>query len=142
MENETGGALIPVALLAAASGARATSGVAALVPNGATKTLALGELVADKLPTIPDRIEPRALAGRVAAGALVGAIVANRTGGNRRTSAIVGALVAFASAHASYRMRRALSELMPPTAAAVVEDAMVVAMAAAGAAMLDGREPG
>src|SRR5918996_1128590 len=36
---------------------------------------AVGELVADKLPTTPDRTRPGPFAGRVASGALVGAAV-------------------------------------------------------------------
>jgi len=139
MRYQTREALIPVVLLAAASGARTSSGVAALFPRRATRLWALGELIFDKVPTIPDRIDPGPLAGRIVAGASLGAIVAGRTGTNRGEAAIVGAVIALASAHASYRIRRMLSRMLPPTAAALVEDAIILASATAGARMLPRR---
>jgi uncharacterized membrane protein len=141
MKNRNAEALIPLALLAAVSGARTSSGIAAAVPAAPTRLLALGELILDKLPGVPDRIEPRLIAGRIAAGALVGAIVGGRTGNPRGESAIIGGLIAFASAHATYRMRRALGKRLPAFAAALAEDAIVVGAAAAGAAMLRSDQP-
>jgi uncharacterized membrane protein len=144
VHHETRGALIPLTLLAAASGARTMSGVAAITPGrarSAARLAALSELIADKLPNIPDRVDPALLLGRVAAGAVVGALVANRTGRGRAGSVISGGLIAFASAHATYRMRRALRERLPALAAAVVEDAIVVGAAVAGAAMLRSMRP-
>lgn len=129
-------ALIPLALLASASGARTWAGVAALSRRGPTRLLAAGEMVYDKVPTVPSRVAPSSLIGRVAAGALVGAVVGHRTGRSRTGSAIVGGLIAFASAHLSYRMRRALAERMPATAAALVEDGIVVGAAMTGARLL------
>jgi uncharacterized membrane protein len=136
MRHETHEALNPVVLLAAASGARTSSGVAALFPGPVTRLWAFGELIVDKLPSVPDRIGLGPLAGRVIAGASLGAIVGGRTGTNRAQSAMVGALIAFASAHASYRMRRMLSRVLPSMTAALLEDAIVLAGAAAGAAMV------
>ena len=129
-------ALIPLTLLAAASGARTTAGIAATFPRQATRAWALGELVLDKLPDIPDRIDPRLIAGRVAAGVLVGATVGHRTRHSRVGAAVLGGLIAFASAHLTYRMRRVLGERLPAFSAALVEDVLVVAAAAAGAATL------
>ena len=133
--------LIPLVLLAAASGARTSAGIAAAVATTPTRLWALGELAFDKLPNVPDRIDSRLIAGRVAAGVFVGAMVGNRTGRSRAESAVLGGLIAFASAHATYRMRRALGERLPAFAAALAEDAIVLSAAAAGAAMLrsDGR---
>ena len=111
------------------------SGVAA-ISGGAAKLFAFGELIADKMPNIPDRIDPGPLLGRVAAGALVGSIAGGRTRRNRGESAVIGGLVAFASAHATYRMRRALCARLPAVAAALVEDAIVVGVAATAGAML------
>jgi uncharacterized membrane protein len=136
VHDETRGALIPLTLLAAASGARTMSGVAAIAPVSAAKVLALGELIADKVPNIPDRVDPAPLLGRVAAGALVGAVIGGRTGRSRSELAIIGGLVAFGSTHATYRMRRALSERLPSVAAALVEDAIVVGAAVTAGAML------
>jgi uncharacterized membrane protein len=136
MRDEIRPTLVPLTLLAAASGARTMTGVAAIAPGSATKLLAVGELIADKLPNIPNRVDPALLLGRIAAGTLVGAMVGNRTGRNRGTSAIIGGLIAFASAHATYRLRRALSERLPPVTAALVEDTVVLGAAVAGGAML------
>ncbi|MBE7187079.1 DUF4126 family protein, partial [Jatrophihabitans endophyticus] len=46
--------------------------------QGVVGLLALGELVADKLPMAPSRLEPPGLSGRLVVGAACGAIVARR----------------------------------------------------------------
>jgi uncharacterized membrane protein len=140
MHRETRGSLVPLALLAAASGARTWAGVAAISRRTPTKLFAAGEFIYDKVPTVPSRVAPPLLVGRIAAGALVGATVGRRTGRNRAGSAILGGLVAFASAHATYRMRRALGRRLPAMAAALVEDAMVAGAAVAGAELLRQRD--
>jgi uncharacterized membrane protein len=136
MHEQTRGSLMPLALLAAASGARTSAGVAAMSRRTPARLFAAGEFIYDKVPTVPDRIAPPLLLGRVAAGALVGAAVGRRTGRNRFGSAVLGGLVAFASAHATYRIRRALGKRLPPLAAALVEDALVVGAAVAGTELL------
>jgi len=136
MRDETRPGLIPLALLAAASGARSVTGVAAISTHAPLKLLAAGELIADKAPGIPNRVDPGPLLGRVVAGALLGIAVSRRRAGNRSELAVVGGLVAFLSAHATFRMRRALSAHLPPVSAALVEDAIVVGAAVAGAALL------
>jgi len=131
---------MPLALLAAASGARTWAGVAAISRRTPTKLFAAGEFIYDKVPTVPSRLAPPLLAGRIAAGALVGATVGHLTGRNRAGSATLGGLVAFASAHATYRMRRALGRRLPPVAAALLEDAIVVGAALSGAQLLRRRD--
>ena len=112
------------------------AGVAAVSPRKTTAALAAAEVIADKVPTAPDRTDPALILGRMAAGALVGVLVGRRTGMNPRVAAVVGAATAFASTHATYRVRRALMTRMPAVTAAFVEDAMVAGVAAAGAALL------
>jgi uncharacterized membrane protein len=131
---------MPLALLAAASGARTWAGVAAMSRRTPTTLFAAGEFIYDKWPTVPSRVAPPLLVGRIAAGALVGVTVGGRSGRNRAGSAILGGLVAFASAHATYRMRRALGRHLPATAAALVEDVIVVGAAWAGAELLRRRD--
>jgi uncharacterized membrane protein len=130
--------LIPLALLAAASGARSMTGVAALSTHAPLKLLAAGELIADKAPGIPNRVDPAPLFARVVAGALLGIAVSRRRAarGNQIDLAVIGGLVAFLSAHATFRMRRALSAHLPAVSAALVEDAIVVGTAVTGAALL------
>jgi uncharacterized membrane protein len=66
--------------------------------------MASGELAVDKLPSTPSRLDPLPLLGRVASGALVGALVDRR---HRAAGAIVGAAAAVAAAHAFARCRTA-----------------------------------
>ncbi len=132
--------MIPLTLLAATSGARTWSGIAAISHGTPARLFAAGEFIYDKVPTVPSRLAPPLLAGRVAAGALVGATIGGRMERNRAGSTILGGLVAFASAHATYRMRRALGRRLPPMAAALLEDAIVVGAAWAGAELLRRRD--
>ena len=136
MRDETRETLLPLALLSAASGARTMAGVAAVSPRRSTAALAAAEMIADKVPIAPNRTEPALILGRMAAGALIGALVGRRTGMNPRAAAAIGAMTAFASTHATYRVRRALMARMPAVTAAFVEDALVAGVAAAGAVLL------
>jgi uncharacterized membrane protein len=136
MDEHTRDTVFPLTLLAAASGARTWAGVAAIEPRSVVPLFAAGELIFDKLPNVQDRTDGASLLGRIAAGAVIGAMVGGRTGTNRIESAILGGLVAVASAYATHRMRRALGERLPAVAAALTEDAIVVGAAAAGAALL------
>ncbi len=153
----------PIAMIAGATGARCMTGIAAVAharavnPDALGHTspgryldrnianvasvLAAGELVGDKLPNVGDRIAPGALLGRVAAGAVIGAAVANITGHERRNAAIGGAVAAFVGAHLSFQFRKALSRHMPALVAAVIEDAAVLGLAAAGTRLLGPRRP-
>lgn len=67
---------------------------------------------------------------------VIGAIVARRTKDDPVALAAVGGLTSFVSAHLTYRLRRALMEHLPAFAAAVVEDAVVIATATAGASLM------
>src|SRR6185369_9352609 len=91
---------------------RVTSEFDRKIAVGAT-LLALGEFVADKSPNIGDRIDAGQIIGRCIAGAIVGAGVAQFSGKDRKIPAIVGAVTAFAAAHASFRARRALDDVLP-----------------------------
>jgi uncharacterized membrane protein len=135
--------IAPVALLAAATGARTTVGVAAVGQTRSaplatvTALLALLELLADKLPNIRNRTDPAAIAGRMAAGALIGAAVSEAAGRDRLPAALAGATFAFVGAHLSFRFRRSLMRHLPPLTAAVVEDAVVIALARTGERFLE-----
>jgi uncharacterized membrane protein len=142
-------------LLAAATGARTFFGVATTAQRIAAagdgelreparslarphiaagiSALAAFELVADKLPVVGNRIDAGPLTGRLVSGAVIGASIAAVTGKDRATYALLGAAAAFAGAHVGFRVRRELSAVLPPTIAAVVEDAAVAALAQAGA---------
>ncbi|MBX0292906.1 DUF4126 family protein [Hymenobacter sp. HSC-4F20] len=70
------------------------------------KVLAAGEMTADKLPQMPDRIAPTALAGRAAAGALVGATLYKINHDKQLTGALVGALAALGATYISFFLRK------------------------------------
>ncbi len=128
--------MVPLALLASASGARTWAGVAAVSGRAPARLCAAGELIYDKVPNVPSRLARRGLVGRVVAGAVVGVVVARRTGRSRAGSALLGGLIALASAHLTYRMRAALSARMPATAAGLVEDGLAAGTAVVGARLL------
>lgn len=89
------------------------------------------EHVADKLSFIPARTDPAPLAGRIAAGALCGFVIARRAGESAVTGAIVGGLAAAAATFAAYHLRRALTADagLPDLPVALVEDVVAVAIA-------------
>ena len=144
-------------LLAAASGARSFSGLAGVARTRAAEArppivhrfdqqvakvavaCAAFELMADKAPNFPDRVSPASLFGRVLAGAVVGAAMAGDQTRDRRPYAIAGAVIAFVSAHVTFRARRALAEQIPGFAAGLVEDALVVGAVAAATALAQPR---
>ncbi|MDX1582230.1 MAG: DUF4126 family protein [Thermoanaerobaculia bacterium] len=73
--------------------------------------LALLELIGDKLPAAGDRIDPAPMIGRIAAGALAGALVCRDRSDERvASSAGVGALSALGAAVASFHLRRSIRE--------------------------------
>ena len=121
------------AVLGAVSGSRSMLGLAVVADRvlppaaaGLMKLLALGELAADKSPTIPARTEPIPLAGRIVAGALAAAAVASR--GRRLQSAAVGAAGALSAAFALYQLRQwATTGLgVSNIAAGLAEDALAL----------------
>lgn len=91
--------------------------------------LAVGELVADKLPGVPSRIAPGPLLGRAALGALVGALAAGRKG--QAAGAAVGAVAAVAAAFAGWFLRSeaARATSLPDPSLALAEDAVAVVAA-------------
>jgi uncharacterized membrane protein len=93
------------------------------------KVPAAGELVLDKLPMTPSRIEFPAIFGRIGSGAVVGATLYRAHGKNLFIGLVVGALSALASTYAAYYLRRTLGEQfdIPDLALGIAEDALVVA---------------
>ncbi|MFD2786423.1 DUF4126 family protein [Hymenobacter rubripertinctus] len=70
------------------------------------KLLAAGEMVGDKLPQTPDRIEPAGLLGRAAAGALVGATLFKISHDKTLNGAVLGTLAAVAGTYLSFFLRK------------------------------------
>ena len=98
--------------------------------------LALGELVADKLPSTPSRLAPAPLVFRAISGAVCGYAVCgrNRTKQEKWGSAIVGASAALAAAWAGYTYRK--NSNLPKLVAALAEDAVAMGAGAAVIALI------
>ena len=94
------------------------------------KLFAAGELVGDKLPFIPSRLDPGPLAGRMASGAVTGATIARLGHRSAGAGALLGAASAVAGAFAAFHARRALGEKtgLPDPLVALGEDALVLAV--------------
>src|SRR4051812_18908759 len=119
------------AALGVSAGARSATPIAALAlrrrdwVTGVTAAAAFGELVVDKLPSTPSRLQPSALAGRLVLGALAGGWCARS-----RNVAVVGpALVAGAAALAGSYAGAAWRRHRPGFGPALAEDAVAVALA-------------
>lgn len=144
------------ALLGLAAGARTSLGIAGIavgirrpgdpVPMALLRTrwgrlaaagLVVGELVGDKLPQSPSRLQPTALGGRVLCAALGGAALPAPRGLDRRqdvggrsgrvVAATVAATAAVAGALGGYRWRMLVADRgWPDLPAALTEDALAL----------------
>lgn len=94
--------------------------------------MAAGELVADKLPFMPDRVKPPILASRLAMGALAGGVVGELGGRSPWVGALIGAGSALAAAFAGYLSRTTLADRtpIPQQVWGAVEDGVAVALGA------------
>jgi uncharacterized membrane protein len=88
--------------------------------------LAVGELLADKLPFTPNRIKAGPLAARIASGAACGAAVSYLAKGSPKEGALLGGAGAVAGAFAGYYARRSFSRNRSDLAVALVEDAIAI----------------
>ena len=93
--------------------------------------LAVGELIGDKLPRIPDRVAPFPLVSRVFFGGLVGAIVATGLDGSVIEGVLLGAGGALIGAFGGYLIRRELVMQLgcKDWQVAVAEDAIAICCA-------------
>lgn len=132
------------ALAGAATGLRSTVGVGALVDTGSSglggvlttppaRVVAglgvAGELVVDKLPITPSRLEPPGLLARVALAAVAGAVIARAAERRIAPAAVVAAATAVVSARVGHDLRGRASKHVPPLAAAVGEDVVAIGLA-------------
>ncbi len=91
--------------------------------------LAIGEMAGDKQKTAPDRIVPIGLAARFVTSAIAGAALASRR--QRWLGAAVGGVTAVVASYPGWRARMAAIPDHGQTATGFVEDAVVLAGAAA-----------
>jgi uncharacterized membrane protein len=87
---------------------------------------ALGELIVDKLPFIPPRIQAGALGVRILFGAICGAAICISAGASPMWGAVLGGLGGIAGAFAGYHYRRRFSLMAPDMLLALIEDLVAV----------------
>lgn len=136
------------ALAGVATGMRSTTAVAALIATEAPglPTLVTGpvavalaglgvtsELILDKLPSTPSRLEPPGLAGRAVLASIAGVVIARGTKQAVLPAAFVATVAAIVSARVFHDIRQAAATHLSPSQVATVEDALALSLAAAGA---------
>ncbi len=98
----------------------------------ATGTLVVAELVVDKVPSAPSRLDPQALAPRLMVGAVGGAALGGRVESSRPVAALAGLVGAAVGSWTGARYRAVVTRRgLPDLAAALVEDGAALAMARA-----------
>jgi uncharacterized membrane protein len=91
--------------------------------------LAIGELIADKLPLIPKRTAPAPLMARVITGALCGACLSSAAGKSLFVGALLGGIGGIVGAFLGYGIRRRLDLQIKDLVVAVCEDVVAVGLA-------------
>ena len=91
--------------------------------------LAVGELIADKLPNTPARTKPIGLSARVVTGCLCAVAIAISAGESWRWAAILGVIGAVVGTFAGYHARRSLVATgIRDLIVAIGEDAITIAL--------------
>ena len=129
---------LPLALLALAAnqgsfGAHSGPPLGLLRSRAALGVLGLsagGELIADKLPIVPNRNELGPLAGRVVIGGTVGAALTHEVGRPALSGALLGGIGAVVAANGAYYARVWLGRVtgVPDPVWGGVEDVLAVAL--------------
>jgi uncharacterized membrane protein len=99
-----------------------------------------GELIGDKLPKTPSRLEPVPLAGRLAIGGAAGAALARQGDWSLGLGAGLGSAGAALGAYAGYHLRALAGQKtgLPDPVWAVVEDVVAVALGASAVGLREG----
>jgi uncharacterized membrane protein len=89
---------------------------------------AVGELIADKLPSTPSRLKPPGLIARIVLGGLSGSAMAPSTSQSMALCAVLGAAGGIAGAFAGYEVRTRLVRALgvPDFFIACLEDAVAI----------------
>ena len=96
---------------------------------GILSVLAIGELVADKLPMIPKRTAPAPLMARVITGGLCGACLCAATAKSLLAGTLLGGVGAVVGAFLGYGIRRRLDLHIKDFLVATCEDVFAVGLA-------------
>jgi len=105
------------------------SPIVRIVSAGASKRIAefaISELIVDKLPFTPSRLNAAPLASRIASGAICGAVIHGTVERPLAEGAVLGGLGALAGTITAYHIRQNLNHGMPDFAVALLEDALAL----------------
>ena len=91
--------------------------------------LAIGELIADKLPTIPKRTAPAPLMARLITGGLCGACLCAAAAKSLVVGTLLGGVGAVVGAFLGYGIRRRLDLYIKDLLVALCEDAVAIGLA-------------
>jgi uncharacterized membrane protein len=91
--------------------------------------LAIGELIADKLPMIPKRTAPAPLMARIVTGGLCGACLCAAMGKSLVAGALLAGIGGIVGAFAGYGIRRRLDLHIKDVVVAVCEDVVAMGLA-------------
>jgi uncharacterized membrane protein len=137
------------AVLGAATGMRSTVALAALIMRSsdglpavlrhpAARRIAAtadgAELLVDKLPGTPSRLDPPGLTGRLISASLAAAVLARSEHRGPIPSMLTASAAALAAAKICHDARAALARRVPDPVVAVAEDALAIGLAAIGSA--------
>ncbi len=92
-----------------------------------TAVLAVGEIIADKLPFMPKRTDAPALIARAVSGGASGGAIFSSKKRSVLTGTLLGVLAAVSATYAAYNLRKWLGERfdIPDAVLAIAEDALV-----------------
>ena len=107
-----------------------------------TALLSAGELIADKLPSTPNRTETVGLAARIVSGGAIGGLLCAADKKSVAAGVALGVATAIAAAYAGQETRRAVSERtgIPSAALGAVEDLIAFGIGAAALEIIGGEE--
>ena len=136
LRSMTGIAMASLELADRGTGDRLQQWLAEDTVSYVLSAIALGEIVADKLPDVPDRIEPASLAVRGALGATIGAIAAGED--HWWAGAAIGAVASVTASWIGWAVRKEAGWAtgLPDPILAVLEDAVAVASARGSSKLL------
>jgi uncharacterized membrane protein len=141
------GVLEHAAVLGAATGMRSTVALAALIlrrsdglpaalRHPAARWIAAisdgAELVVDKLPGTPSRLDPPGLTGRLISAGLAAAVLARSEHRGPIPSVLTASAAALVAAKICHDARAALARRLPDPLVGVAEDALAIGLAAIG----------
>jgi uncharacterized membrane protein len=148
VETAWGADMIQAMLLGVATGMRSTAGLGILVftgrqdlpgplrrrPAAPVAALVIGsELVVDKLPSAPSRLEPPGLITRAVLAGVAAAVVPPGTRPARAARISAAMIAAVVSAKVAHDLRARLARRWPDAVCAVVEDVVALTTAKIGA---------